>query len=686
MVQKQTLPFFGARSQHGPEEMQSDVNGLPARLNPRAAGRRPRSNLPRSDLNAPDNTNLPEFTEPFGSVDAEVFRRLVTTVRDYAIFMLTPDGHIASWNVGAERLKGYTAQEAVGQHFSIFYPREAIDTGWPGEELRRALRDGRFEDEGWRLRKDGSTFWANVIISPVHEASGRLIGFSKVTRDLTERRAHELELRNSEHSLRLVVEGVRDHAMFLVRPDGRVQTWNRGAERLLGFKADEIVGQHIGTFYTAEEQAAGKPAADILSARHAGFLASDGWRVRSDGTRLWAQSSLNALAAEDGDVSSFVQIVRDLSDRLRVKELEDEGQRIHQFIAMLSHELRNPLAPVRNAAHILKRASQDPDVLRCADMIDRQTTHLTRLVEDLLDVSRISNGKIQLEMQPLDLKTLVEHATDSLRGVIDMQGHRLEVQLPPHPVVVNGDSTRLTQVISNLLSNAGKYTPHGGRLQVILEGAAGMATLRVTDNGIGMSEALMQRAFDPFVQGERGLERSGGGLGIGLTLVKTVVELHGGNVTVSSAGAHKGTQFIVSVPLSADASMSRPADAPEPSDLAPPSRLILVVDDNQDAAESLAELLSLSGYEVMLAHEGEAALRLAQTRAPDIVLLDLGLPGIDGYEVARRLHATPGLGPMRLIALTGYGQEGDRRRTSEAGFEAHLTKPVDFDELMRTIG
>ncbi|RZI82360.1 MAG: PAS domain S-box protein, partial [Rubrivivax sp.] len=610
-------------------------------------------------------------------------------VKDYAIFMLTPAGRIASWNKGAQRLKGYSAEEAIGQHFSMFYPPDAVAAGWPDEELRRAQADGRFEDEGWRVRQDGTRFWANVVLTAVHGPQGELIGFSKVTRDLTERRQHEQRLKESEESLRLLVEGIRDHAMFLVGPQGEVKSWNLGASRMLGFEADDIVGKPLANIYTEEDRLAGKPQAELLSAKHAGFFAADGWRVKADGSMVWTHAALTALVDANGQLLGHVQILKDLSERLRVKELESEGQRLHQFIAMLSHELRNPLAPIRNAVEVLKNASRQPEISWCADMIGRQATHLTRLVEDLLDVSRITSGKIQIQPCTLDLSVLAQQASEAQRAVVEGLGHTLEVRVPPTPVMVSADATRLTQVIANLLSNAAKYTPVGGLIQLSLSSDQALATLQVTDSGIGMSEALMQRAFDPFVQGSRGLERSGGGLGIGLTLVKSVVEMHGGTVVLASAGAGRGTRITVTMPLCAAATPSQRVSAPEAAPALPASQasrgLVLLVDDNQDAAESLAEVLRISGHEVLLAHDGDQALALAAEHRPGTVLLDLGLPGMNGYEVARRLRGASGPGPRRLLALTGYGQESDKQATAEAGFDAHLVKPVDLDELLRLL-
>jgi PAS domain S-box-containing protein len=614
-------------------------------------------------------------------------RLLIDGVQDYAIFRLDPHGVITSWNQGAQRIEGYAADEAIGRHFSIFYLPDAVASGWPREELDRAAAAGRFEDEGWRVRKDGTLLWANVIITAIRDELGQLLGFSKVVRDLSERRRQEQRLKESEENLRLLVEGVRDHAMFLLGADGSVASWNHGAQRMFGWEDQDIVGRAVAVLYDEAGRAAGQPQAELASARHAGFFEADGWRLRADGSHVWVHAAFTALPDAQGHARGYVHILRDLSERLRVRELEDEGARIHQFIAMLSHELRNPLAPISNAVRILRRKSESPEVNRCADMIGRQAAHLTRLVDDLLDVSRITSGKIRIQPAALELNTLVQLAAESARPDIEAAGLALDLQLAPQSIFIAGDATRLTQVLANLLSNASKYTPQGGTITVSLQRDNAIATLEVTDTGIGMSDALMERAFDPFVQGSRELARSGGGLGIGLTLVRRIVELHGGQVAVASAGAGKGTRFTVTLPLA----VAQPAAAPAPVPVtaaapAPPGRRhILVVDDNRDAADSLAELLRMVGHDVLLAHDGAQALEVAAANHPDTVLLDIGLPGMDGYEVARRLRERPDLARAHLIALTGYGQASDRRATSEAGFEAHLVKPVDFMELERLL-
>jgi PAS domain S-box-containing protein len=504
----------------------------------------------RSDAATPTPADL-------AGLGDELFRRLVDSVHDYAIFLLTPTGVIATWNGGAERIKGYSAKEAIGRHFSMFYTPEALATDWPAEELRRAAREGRLEDEGWRVRKDGTRFWANVIISPLRNEDGRLLGFSKVTRDLTQRR--------------------------------------------------------------------------------------------------------------------------------RIEALESEGRRISEFIAMLSHELRNPLAPIHNAAAILMQHDLPKQAAWCASVIDRQASHLRRLVDDLLDVSRIASSKIRIDKTVLDFAALVSEAVDALRPVIAMHRHTLDLHISGDRQQVLGDATRLSQVIVNLLNNAARYTPDGGRIAVTVDATAGQVTLSVVDNGVGMSRSLLQHAFEPFVQGTMRVPgRADAGLGIGLTLVKSIIEMHGGTVSAHSPGEDQGATVTVRLPTVNQGGLVHRSTARPP--LVSPARRIMVVDDNADAAESLAMVLRVAGHQVLVITDAMEAEHAAITFGPDAVLLDLAMPGIGGHELAQRLRAHPALAHTRLIAVTGQVRDIDRAATARAGFAGHVGKPVDCAELVALLG
>ncbi len=617
----------------------------------------------------------------------ERFRLMVEGVQDYAIFMLDPTGHVVSWNEGAQRIKGYTAAEIIGKHFSTFYTDDAIERGWPAHELDHATRLGRFEDEGWRVRKDGTRFWANVVISALRDQHGNLRGFSKITRDLTERRRQEERLRESEARFRLLLDGIEDYAVCMLDPEGRVTSWNSGAERITGYMAEHIVGQSFERFYTPADVAAGRPAEDLRETTLHRRTDRQGWRLRRDGSLYWAEATLTALTAEDGRLRGFASVTRDRSERKRLESLEEQGRHLTEFLAMLAHELRNPLAPIRNAVAIMSMdAESSPQIAWCRDVIERQTGQLSRLVDDLLDVSRITRGKLRLKSAPMDLRGAVERAVEASRPLIDARAHQLELRLPDRDMPVHADMTRLTQVVLNLLNNAAKYTPEGGRIEIEGECAGQDCVLRVRDNGVGMPPDLVEQVFDLFAQGERTLDRSEGGLGIGLTLARRIVGLHGGTITARSEGVGKGSEFEVRLPRLNVNLTEAQAPAVEGARRAGfEKRSILVVDDNADAASSMAMLLRMVGHEVAIENDGPRALERAAASHPDIVLLDIGLPGIDGYEVARRLRTALHGERMRIYAMTGYGQEEDRRRSLAAGFDGHLVKPVMPAELLAVI-
>ena len=386
------------------------------------------------------------------------------------------------------------------------------------------------------------------------------------------------------------------------------------------------------------------------------------------------------------------QLEMDLAERTRLEAaLRETDRRKDEFLAMLAHELRNPLAPIRSAVEILRlKMLDDPDVEHCRRVIERQVSHLTRLVEDLLDVSRITLGKIKVEKAPVEVAAIVASAIETNRTLLETRRHGLTLELPDKPLWVQGDMTRLSQVVDNLLNNAAKYTPDGGqiRLRVHSRGGNGsipQVAIHVQDDGVGISAAVLPHIFELFSQGEGPFDYSQGGLGIGLALVRRLVQLHGGQVEAHSAGTGKGSEFIVCLPLLLQDGAQPQAPAAQLAANGAGSRRILVVDDNADAAEALALVLTLCGNEVRTANDGFKAIEVAERFLPDVVLLDLGMPRLDGFEAARRIRAQTWSKNMLLVAQTGWGQEEDRRRTQEAGFDAHLIKPVDHDRLLKLL-
>lgn len=552
------------------------------------------------------------------------FRMLVDGIDNYAIFMLDPNGHVVTWNTGAAKIKGYAAHEIVGSHFSVFYTDEAVARGWPAYELEEAAAHGRFEDDGWRVRQDGSVFWANVVITALRDASGQLKGYAKITRDLSERRRQSEALRQSEERFRLLLEGVEGYAICMLDANGVITGWNTGASQITGYRRDEAVGSHVSLLYPASDLARSNADHILQRARQGGRSEEEGWRQRRDGTLFWAHVTVTAVYADDGKLRGYVSITR--------------------------------------------------------DMIDRQISHLSRLVDDLLDIGRITSGKIDLRLAEIDLRTVIERSIESSRFHFDARRQRIACELPAEPLVVKGDMTRLVQVVHNLLHNASKFSPPGCTIEVAATKDAKSATIMVCDPGQGIPEHALDAIFQLFVQEGRTTNPTESGLGIGLTLCRSLVQLHGGAISAASGGLHQGSTFTVQLPLAEPAPRRRPASG---STLrAADSKRILVLDDNRDSADSLAMLLELKGHQAKALYSAEAALRLAPSFQPHVVFMDLSMPGMDGFEALAALKALPQLAAeTTFIAMTGYGQEQDRQRTAEAGFDLHLVKPVDITQL-----
>lgn len=626
-------------------------------------------------------------TRPARPLDVDYWQ-LVQAIEDYAIFLLDATGRIVSWNAGARKIHGYMEQEIVGQHFSRFYTEEAMERGWPAYELQQASLTGRFEDEGWRVRNDGKTFWSNVVITAIRDDAGILTGFAKITRDLSAQREYVEALRQSEERFRLLVDCVKDYAIFMLDPQGFVVSWNAGAARIKGYTREEIVGRHFSQFYLPEEAAAGKPARELAIARQLGHVEDEGWRVRKDGTTFWANVNITAVHDEANQLRGFAKVTRDLTERRQREEAERSSERLREFLATLAHELRNPLAPVRNAVGVMQlEAGLSPALARSRDMIDRQLTHITRLVDDLLDVGRIISDKIELRYERVDLAELIGRATEAARPFTDAREQRVVEHLPADPTTIRGDMTRLVQVLQNLLHNASKFAPTGSTIDVLGRIDYNMAVIEVRDTGCGIPARALDRIFELFAQ-EKASQSSGeGGLGIGLTLCKSLVEMHGGSIFASSDGPGCGSAFTLSLPLSAG-----PSDAPADETGAASRQVaplrILLIDDNHDSADSLGMLLELKGHEVRIAYSGEQAIQIAPDFAPHLGVIDIAMPIMDGYATIAALRAMPALAGTMYAAMTGFGHASDREHTREAGFHAHLVKPVEMslvDDLLARV-
>jgi PAS domain S-box-containing protein len=465
-----------------------------------------------------------------------------------------------------------------------------------------------------------------------------------------------------------------------VTSDGRFALVNDALCKLLGEPREALIGLPIARMAHAEDQADVERVIERLRVREIEVYSEERRFVRRGGGTIWVKLSMS-LARESAEVRG-VAVIEDVTERRHAEEeLRESDRRKDEFLAVLAHELRNPLAPIRNSLHVL-RMSENPAIEKVVNMMERQVQHMVRLVDDLLEISRISRGKIELRRERADLAAILRGAIDTSRPLIDAAHHTLEANLPPAgELIVEGDVVRLCQVFSNLLNNAAKYTPAGGLIRIDVEAAGGMATVRVSDNGEGIPAAMLGRIFNMFMQINPG-SRAQGGLGIGLTLARTLVHLHGGSIEASSEGPDHGCEFAVKLPLAEAQGLATPAAA---SSMARDRPLllqrVLVVDDNQDAADSLGMLLQFLGAEVKVVHGGREALEAMHTFKPAVVLLDLGMPNMDGLEVARRMREDPEMRGATLVALTGWGQGEDRRRTGEAGFDYHLVKPADVRTL-----
>jgi PAS domain S-box-containing protein len=492
-------------------------------------------------------------------------------------------------------------------------------------------------------------------------------------------------LRQSEEHFRLLVEGVQDYALFMLDPGGIIVSWNTGAQRIKGYRPEEIIGRHFSVFFTPEDVAAGKPDRELHVAGTEGRIEDEGWRLRKDGSRFWANVIVTALRDPQGRLRGFAKITRDLSHRKQTEALAEANRRKDEFLRMLAHELRSPLGPLLTSVHLLRRADTSAQArAESLDRIERQLRHLSRLVDDLLDVSRIIRGQVQLRRERVDLARMVRTTAEDRRGLIEQGGLSLAVQTPATPVWVEGDSTRLSQVFHNLLDNATKFTARSGRVEVRLtvDGQRRQAVVSVRDTGQGIEPELLGRIWEVFTQADRSLDRPRGGLGLGLSVVKGLVELHHGEVRAASAGQGKGAELTVCLPV-----------APEPAALAQAThalpagerRRVVIIEDSRDAADSLRLLLEVLGNEVRVAYSGPEGVQAARTWAPDVVISDIGLPGLDGYGVAAQLRRHPATARALLIGLSGYGREEDIRRAGEAGFDHYLVKPAAPEELVRLL-
>jgi PAS domain S-box-containing protein len=611
---------------------------------------------------------------------------LEVTLRSIGDAVIATDlaGHVTFLNPVAERLTGWPMAEAKGQPFEKIFRIVNEHSGAPVEHpVAKVLETGGIvglANHTVLLTRDGRRVPIDDSGAPVRLANGELVGIVVVFRDVTERKRAQ-----HEHAWLAALVDSSEDAIASKTLDGIVTSWNRAATRLFGYAPEEIIGKPITTIIPSELYA---QEDEILARLRRGERMEhfETVRVAKDGRRIDISLSISPIRGEDGTIMGASKIARDITQRKRNElALREADRQKDEFLATLAHELRNPLAPICAAAELLKNAkSLAPELRAATTILERQARQMTHLVDDLLDMSRITSGRIRLHPEPVDLAELLRTVVDTYRQSVEMARHQVILAAPSEPIHVQGDRIRLTQIFSNILHNAMKYTPPGGRIEVALRTESGHAIASIRDNGMGIPADMLDHIFEPFAQLDRSYEHPDGGLGIGLTLARRLIELHRGRIEARSAGRGKGTEFMIHLPSTPVTPAKRASAPAKKADLAV-SRRVLIADDNHDAGISLSMLLQSMGHDTRVVHDGIEAVEEAEIFHPDVVLLDLGMPRLDGYEAARRIASRPWADATQIVAVTGWGQEADRQRAREAGFHMHLVKPVDVGALREVL-
>jgi PAS domain S-box-containing protein len=621
------------------------------------------------------------------------FRLLVEGVADYAIYMLDPSGVVTNWNLGAKRIKGYEADEIIGRHFSTFYTKEDREGGLPIRALTAAREQGRYEAEGWRVRKDGSRFWASVVIDAIRGEDGELIGFAKITRDITERRAAQEALQESERQFRTLVGGVTDHALFMLDPNGVVTNWNVGGERIKGYKASEIVGQHFSRFYTDADRWAGVPARALATASEEGKYEAEGWRVRKDGSLFWASVVIDAIRAEDGRLLGFAKITRDVTERREAQLKLDQAQAqlaqsqkleaLGQLTGGVAHDFNNLLMIVSGHAQLLKtRIADNPKALQSVAAIEAATQRGEALTRQLLSFAR----RQRLEPTAIDLSERLAAFRQLLANAV-RKDVKLVIDAPSQVWPVRADANELELALVNLAVNGRDAMPEGGTLTIGARNtslAAGevrdvpqgdFVAVSVTDTGVGIPADILSKVFEPFFT-TKAVDK---GTGLGLSQVYGFAHQSGGGVTISSE-LGKGACITLYLPRAVEGQEQAQIEAASEPE-ARRGGSVLVVEDNPEVASISAELLSQLGYVVRVAGNAEAALQILAEDGPvDVVISDIVMAGaMDGLALARHLHEVHPDLPVLLVS--GYS------KAAEAGRQEFplLRKPYQMPELARAV-
>ena len=621
-----------------------------------------------------------DVTDRRRAEEAHTLLAAIVSASDDAIISKTLDGVILSWNAGAERLFGYTSSEAVGQSIDLIIPPELRDEELQIlEQLRRGERIDHFETV--RVAKDGRRIHISLSISPLRDEAGRLVGASKVARDITHRMQAEEALRRGEERFRELANNIDQFAWTC--DELGIATWyNKRWYEYTGTTFADMQGDGWKKVHHPEHIQ--RVAAGLAAAVASGQPWEDTFPLRGkNGAYRWFLSRAVPIHDPSGVVIRWFGTNTDVTEQVELeKALKRADRRKDEFLATLSHELRNPLGPISNALELLKISDGDEGTLRKSQAtIDRQLTHLVRLVDDLLDVSRITRDRVELRRARVELASVIHQAVETVSPLTGSADQVVDVDLPQQPIYLDADPIRLAQVFGNLLNNAAKYTSPGGRIRLSAERTGMQVEVTVEDEGIGIPPEQLESIFEMFAQVDSSLERSWGGLGIGLTLVRRLAEMHGGTVEAYSEGLGHGSRFVVTLPITDALPRSQP-QVPVMSQTqgSRPCR-VLVVDDNRDSVDSLAILLDVHGHETRVAYDGPEALAVGEQFRPEVVLLDIGLPTLNGFEVCRKMRDSPWGKDITIIALTGWGQDQYQQQSNDAGFDQHMVKPPDIARL-----
>jgi PAS domain S-box-containing protein len=623
--------------------------------------------------------------------EEERFQLLVTSITDYAIYMLNPEGFVSSWNAGAERFKGYAAHEIIGQHFSLFYTEEDRRSGKPARALQTAREHGKFEDEGWRVRRDGTRFWASVVVDPIRDSSGELIGFAKITRDITDRKATEDALRESEDRFRLLVQSVTDYAIYMISPTGVITNWNPGAERIKGYKREEIVGSNFAVFYTEEDRAKGMPAQTLATATAEGRFEQESWRVRRDGTRFWAHVVVDAIRDETGKLLGFAKVTRDITERKQAAEALERAnaalfqlqkmEAIGQLTGGVAHDFNNLLSVISSSVEVLATRIQNYADKKVLDAVRRAVERGALMTQQLLSFAR----QQPLMVENYDLNAVINGFEPVLRRAGN-SAIEMEIRSAQDCATVLLDAARFEAALLNLVVNARDAMPDGGKLEVAVEnvhldaGEVGNLTpgsyvrVSVADTGTGMPPAVVARAFEPFFT----TKEIGKGTGLGLSQVYGFIAQSGGDVVIDSEEG-VGTTISMYLPVVEGEPDERIATAGERVDT------VLIVEDEPEVLDAAAQLFRSIGYEVVTTTNGVDAMAILKRRSDiDILFTDVVMPkGMTGIQLARQ--AREFRPDLKVILASGFPLPALREQYGRIDDFAFVVKPYLLAELAKAL-